>query len=103
MGLRAGELLNALCPGNNGPSDFDHVLHNGHRSPERLAIVEYKPGDALLPEGQRRLLEAVKGQWRERHTDRLLDVRYVVVGRNQAAPGDRLAEIVDWVWPYAAA
>lgn len=99
MGLRTGELLNGLCPGRNGPSDVDHVLHNGHCSPEeRMIWIEYKAGVGLT-EGQAYLKRAVSGDWEERSTGRLLSIRYVVLPLHPPDPAGLLQPIVDWIWP----
>lgn len=96
MGLRAGVELNALCPGRTGPSDIDHVLHNMHVSPQRIAFLEYKDQGAVLSVGQARLRVALAGNWTEVATGRRLEIRHHVLWPSDT---DRLPEIVDWVWP----
>lgn len=63
MGLRNGEVLNELLPGRIGPSDIDHIIHNGSANPERFLILEYKSGNGGVPRGQERLLDSLKGSW----------------------------------------
>jgi hypothetical protein len=106
MGLATGDALNALCPGLNGPSNIDHVLHNREGwLAERLFIVEYKPEGAELPEGQRILrdgltghchADTLTGHWREIHTGRGLDIRYRTLYPSDAG---KLEAITKWVWP----
>lgn len=98
MGLRNGEILNSLCPGRIGPSDIDHVLHNGHTSPETVFFFEYKDG-APLGRGQERLLNAMRGEWQERSTGRLLNIYYRVLQQRDPNPQAVLAPIVDFIWP----
>lgn len=98
MGLRNGELLNSLCPGRNGPSDIDHVIHNGRISPERVMFLEYKDGPALEG-GQKWLLDSLRGDWQERSTGRLLSIRYHLLGQHDSEADHWLNAIVNWVWP----
>lgn len=97
MGLRNGEALNALCPGKNGPSDIDHVVHNMHTWPyERLTFLEYKDEGAELRMGQALLRRSLIGDWQEDATGRCLSIRYHVL-----YPSDKhkLEPIVSWLWP----
>lgn len=96
MGLRTGELLNALCPGNNGPTDIDHGLHNGHVSPERVMFFEYKDG-VDVPPGQLRFLRALSGDWQEASGDRLISVRFRILPLHGGR--DALQPAVGWIWP----
>jgi hypothetical protein len=100
MGLRYGRELNELCPGLNGPSDIDHVLHNMHVRPERVCFIEYKRNGRPLPQGQQYLARALQGEWREPTSGRALSITYV---RLDQTPGvdteDALHRIVEWVWP----
>lgn len=77
MGLRNGETLNALLPGFIGPSDIDHVVHNGHTVPERVMFYEYKKSGGLN-RGQEWLLQALRGDWTNVDGRRLL-VNYTVL------------------------
>lgn len=97
MGLRNGEVLNALCPGRNGPSDIDHVLHNGHSNPERVMFLEYKDG-APVPGGQAFLFRSLNGDWTERTTGRLLSIRHAVLQQNEPQAEATLRPIVEWLW-----
>lgn len=99
MGLRNGEALNALCPGLNGPSDIDHVLHNGHVVPERVVFIEYKSNGARLSGGQARLLRGLKGDWHDEATGRRLAVRYIVLPLAPDNPSAAVLPIVEWLWP----
>jgi hypothetical protein len=102
MGLRNGEMLNSLCPGRNGPSDIDHVLHNRWVSPERVMFLEYKNGVALT-QGQQYLRTALNGDWEERNTGRLLAVRYHVLDQHDMqAAHHHLPLVVSFVWPVEA-
>jgi hypothetical protein len=97
MGLRTGEALNALCPGRNGPSDIDHVIHNMHARPwERIVFFEYKGAGVPVPDGQRYLHRALSGDYQEVSTGRLVAIRVAVL-----RPGDEslLAAWVGWTWP----
>ena len=99
MGLRTGAVLNALCPGRNGPCDIDHVLHNGRRSPERIYFLEYKRGEPEISGGQKYLLDALRGDWTESN-GRLLSIRYAVLPNHPENPAAELLQpIVDWLWP----
>lgn len=96
MGLRNGEALNALCPGRNGPSDIDHVIHNMHVDPERLMFLEYKDAGVGLTAGQEYLRRSLTGDWEERSTGRLMSVRFYPM---HPADAWKLPGIVEWVWP----
>lgn len=98
MGLRNGEVLNSLCPGRTGPSDVDHVLHNGkHKPDERIAWIEYKNG-VPLGNGQSWLKDSLRGEWQERNDGRLLTMRYAVVQQYVRDPAQTLQPIVEWVF-----
>jgi hypothetical protein len=118
MGLRNGVLLNAMCPGKNGPHDLDavvlanpqlHVLHS-NRS-RRLAIIDYKASNAApiaKRSGTNILYEALAGSWEEPadgfgKAKRRLEVRvwYLDEGRPEAASAETFAEIRAWLWPDA--
>ena len=97
MGLRNGEKLNELCPGRNGPSDIDHVIHNMHARPfERAMFLEYKNEGMVLTQGQQYLHKAVTGDWKELTSGRLISIRVVTLWPSQEW---MLPSIVDWVWP----
>jgi hypothetical protein len=103
MGLRNGEVLNTMCPGANGPSDIDHVLHNGRHEPEeRIVFFEYKNG-APVPEGQRWLLNSLRGNWvgwdEEKGKYRMLTIRYTVLPQHPSDAKAELRPIVEWLWP----
>lgn len=99
MGLRNGEVLNALCPGRNGPSDIDNVLHNKyHPEGERVMFLEYKSNGASLSGGQRILLDALWGDWQDRNTGGLLSIRRRVLDLHPPDPEAELQPIVDWLW-----
>jgi hypothetical protein len=102
MGLRTGETLNRLCPGLNGPSDIDHVLHNGRVSPERLFFLEYKGNGGGAKYGQAFLFRSVTGDWEERTSGRLLSIRYQILPEHPSEPEDLLSPIVSWMWPEGA-
>lgn len=97
MGLRNGEILNALCPSRIGPSDIDHVLHNGKASPERLFFLEYKDG-APVTRGQEWLFKSVTGDWAERSDGRQLSIRHRILPQHLDEPESVLTQIVDWVF-----
>jgi hypothetical protein len=96
MGLRAGVELNALCPGRAGPSDIDHVIHNGDINPQRIAFLEYKDQGVVLSVGQARLRAALAGDWTEGHTGRRVLIRHHVLWPSDAG---KLESITGWVWP----
>jgi hypothetical protein len=97
MGFRNGEKLNELCPGLNGPSDIDHIVHNKWHDPEeRVCLIEYKEKDVELPKGQRLLLTSLQGDWKEQNTGRLMNIRYRVVHPDEE---HLLASIASEVWP----
>jgi hypothetical protein len=101
MGLRSGEVLAALCPGRIGPSDIDHVLHNGRTppgTPARLAFLEYKNGNAEPRYGQQFLLRALRGHWQDRDDGRQLDIAALVLPQFPPDPNQVLQPIVDWLW-----
>jgi hypothetical protein len=100
MGLRNGELLNSLCPGRIGPSDIDHVLHNGRSNPERVVFYEYKDG-APMPQGQDWLLKSLTGDWEERASTRRISVRRLVLPQHPRTTDtalDALTLSVSWLW-----
>lgn len=94
MGLRSGDMLSALCPGRIGPSDIDHVIHNGASYPQRLAVIEYK-GGAPVGIGQRILFGAIAGEWRD--GKRALDIRVFII-EDDHEPAAQLAEAVGWTF-----
>lgn len=105
MGLRTGEVLNALCPGLNGPSDVDHVLHNAWSNPERLVWIEYKNRTPVqyervdgLTGGQVILRDSVRGRWCNEDDGRRLDISYVVCPLHPDDPEAEMRPIVDWLW-----
>jgi hypothetical protein len=100
MGLRNGELLNSMCPGRNGPSDIDHVLHNMRATPERVMFLEYKNG-VPLTRGQDILRQSLVGEWQEQNTGRLIKITYTVLDKHAPDAQARLASIVSYVWPRA--
>lgn len=97
MGLRNGEVLNALCPEHIGPSDIDNVLHvfNG----DKVAFFEYKDYGALPRGGQQFLLDALAGEWQEAETGRQLNVRYWVLPAHPDDPESVFSEAIAWLWP----
>jgi hypothetical protein len=100
MGIRDGAILNSLCPGLNGPSDIDHVLHNMHVSPERFMFLEYKGGDTLeLPKGQQILRTHLMGNWQNLDTGRRISIAHQVLPLRPSNPGPLLQDVVDRVWP----
>lgn len=98
MGLRNGEVLNALCPGRIGPSDIDHVLHNGKSRPEVVYFLEYKDG-APVRGGQDWLFRSLRGEWQERTTGRLLNIYTRVLQQHEPDAAAVLGQIVDFMWP----
>lgn len=99
MGLRNGELLNSLCPGRVGPSDIDHVLHNGRSTPERIMFYEYKDGP-VPGEGQSWLHRSLRGDWQDRaDPGRLLTIRCLVLPQSPTqTAADALELSVSWLW-----
>ena len=99
-GLRSGKLLNQMCPGKNGPSDIDHVLHNGKSKPEKITFIEYKTrADLYVPVGQQILHRSLTGRWEDiDNRRRRLDVNVAVVPSHPEDPGFWLRPIVEAVW-----
>lgn len=104
MGLRSGVMLNELCPGATGPSDIDHVIHNGKIVPERAFLLEYKDG-APVSGGQGWLFRSLSGDWEELNTGRRLSIRWQVLPAHGEPEEleERLQAIVEWVWPGQSA
>lgn len=96
MGLRSGETLNELCPGRIGPSDIDHIVHNGHVDPERVALFEYKNG-APVPMGQRWLLDALSGKWTN-EDGRRLHIGAAVLPQHPDDEHAALRPYVEWLF-----
>lgn len=100
MGLRNGIALNALCPGRNGPSDIDNVIHNAwHPDGHRIMFLEFKRNGASLSGGQKMMLDALSGDWEERNDGRRLSIRWHVLDAHSNDPETELRPVVDWVWP----
>ena len=99
-GLRSGKILNQMCPGKNGPSDIDHVLHNKWSSPERVTFIEYKSDRRLIvPTGQRYLHDSLRGHWVDvDDPDRKLDINVEVIPSHPADPEFLLRPIVEYMW-----
>lgn len=94
MGLRNGEVLASLCPDRIGPSDIDHIVHNGRANPERFLIFEYKRGSLDLGLGQKYLLDSLKGNWVDEATGRRIMIGYAVLPLNPELPREMLAPYV---------
>jgi hypothetical protein len=92
MGLRTGEILNKLCPGRNGPSDWDHILHNRwHADGDRFAVIDYGRGGKTLNQGQQLLKEGLLSPRKK--------FRYFLLDAYESRPEPKLRRIVNWVWP----
>jgi hypothetical protein len=99
MGLRTGELLNSLCPGKNGPSDIDHVLHNMHVNPHRIAFIEYKGRKGTpLPDGQRYLHRDLNGIFTDTSTGKKLEVMTWVLWQHDPDPLEKISQVTDWTF-----
>lgn len=100
-GLRSGKLLNQMCPGKNGPSDIDHVLHNRWSKPEKITFIEYKSMKGLyVPAGQQMLHDSLTGHWENVYNrNRRLDINVAILPSHPEDPEKWLKPIVEDLWP----
>jgi hypothetical protein len=110
MGLRSGELFNAMCPGRNGPHDLDGVGFNGHVAHRakyaRLAVLEYKRGPVPLLDGTAILMRDTTGKWCQPAEEggklRRLEIRWWVIDEHGPRHKLELAAAAAWLWPEEA-